>query len=186
MLPINARCYRLTDFIFAIALVSTISVSHAEWIKAQSIGASNHIWINTERDALYAGDSCSPLMTLKHMSGNKPRSLRQRQQIYIKRSGINKNADQKVELGVTQHLIRANKPNSHSAVVGDDHQVARARLSPLDPLNLNYQTQPDFDPLNRNQFNIAISDSSITLISQYSRITARISGRYNRRPECGS
>ena len=55
----------------------------------------------------------------------------------------------------------------------------------LDPLNLNYQTQPRFDPLNRNNFNISIDNNNIVLSSQHSQIKAKVRGRYDRRTECG-
>jgi hypothetical protein len=182
---INANRW-LACFAVAVVLSVPIRASHAEWIKAKSIGANNHIWINTESNALFAGDSCSPLMKLKYLSGNKPRSLRQRQQIYRKRPGNNRNADKQVEVSATQSFDQSNHRNTNSAAVSDDNQDARAAITPLDPLNLSYQTQPKFDPLNRNQFNISINDNSIALTSQHSRIKARIIGRYDHRPECGS
>ncbi|MEE9345931.1 MAG: hypothetical protein V3U88_10030 [Methylococcales bacterium] len=182
---INASRW-LAYFTLAVVLFVPMRASHAEWIKARSIGASNHIWINTESNALFAGDSCRPLMKLKYLSGNKPRSLRQRQQIYRKRPGNNRNADKQVEFAATQDFDQSNHRNTNSAAIGVANQDARAAITPLDPLNLSYQTQPEFDPLNRNQFNISINDNSIALTSQHSRIKARIIGRYDRRSECGS
>lgn len=170
----------------AVVLLMPISVSHAEWIQAKVIGASNDIWVNTESNALYAGDSCSPLMKLKHLRGTKPRSLRQRRQAYVKRFGNNRNAGKPVELDGAQGVGQTNIGNTNSALIGIDSQDARAAGAPPDPLNLSYQTQPEFDPLNRNQFNISINSNSIALTSQHARIKARISGRYDHRPECGS
>ncbi len=164
---INAKQCRLTYFIVTVVLYIPISVSHAEWIQAKAIGASNDIWINTESNTLYSGDNCRPLMKLKHLSGKKPRSLRQRLKTRVKGLGN-----------------QTNSGNSNSAQIGIDSQNVGAGAS-LDPLNLSYQTQPEFDPLNRNQFNISIKDNDIALTSRHSRIKARIYGRYDHRPECG-
>jgi hypothetical protein len=166
MCRIIVNQFRFAYFL-VVVLLSPFSASHAEWIRAKPNGAGNDIWINTESNALYSGVNCRPLMKLKHLSGKKPRNLRQRQKARVKGFGN-----------------QANSGNSNSAQIGIDSQRVGAGVS-LDPLNLSYQTQPEFDPLNRNQFNISIKDNDIALTSRHSRIKARIYGRYDHRPECG-
>lgn len=53
-----------------------------------------------------------------------------------------------------------------------------------DPLDMVYLSQPEYDPLNRNSFNIAIDNTSITLISPQGRIKGTIRGRYDHKPGC--
>lgn len=118
-------------------------------------------------------------MQLKHLSGRKPRSLEQRQQAFDSTDNHVKQFDNTD----TNNADQTNPPNTQITNNFERPDASAAVLSP-DPLNLNYQTQPIFDPLNRNLFNIRIDNTSITLINQHGTIKARIIGRYDRRAIC--
>ncbi|MEE9412843.1 MAG: hypothetical protein V3V22_07285 [Methylococcales bacterium] len=180
-LEINKSSFLYPRLVYFLLVVMVLPVSaHAEWIRATPNGVSNDIWINTESSALYSGDHCKSLMKLKHLSGRKPRNLQQRQQAYVNRWGKQSYADSR------KSAKQYNSATDSLHAVGIDRQDARAAGAPLDRLNLSYQTQPEFDPLNRNRFNISITDDSILLTNQQASIQARIIGRYDHRPECGS
>jgi hypothetical protein len=182
---INAKHYKYVFFLLA-AVLSPISASYAEWIQAKPIGASNDIWVNTESNALYSGDNCSPIMKLKHLSGSKPRTLRQRKHAYLKRLGNHSNVGKQNQVNGANHAETINNGNTVPSAVGINKQNARADGIPVDSLNLSYQSQPAYDPLNRNDFHVSIDNTSILLVSQHFKINARISGRYDHRPKCGS
>lgn len=55
---------------------------------------------------------------------------------------------------------------------------------PRDNLDMVYLSQPEYDPLNRNSFSIAINNSSVTLTSPQGRIKGAIRGRYDQKPGC--
>ncbi len=156
-------------FVFLVLLIQSNAI-RAEWIEARLNTGNNNIWINTNRDAIYVGQDCKPLMNLKHLRGRKPRSLEERQQAFNTAA----NAPEQIDTADTNTLT-SNKSDAPAASV--------AILNP-DPLDLNYQTQPKYDPLNRNTFNILIDNASITLISQYGRVKATIIGRYESRSSC--
>jgi hypothetical protein len=182
---INAKHYKYVFFLLA-AVLSPISASYAEWIQAEPIGASNDIWVNTESNALYSGDNCSPIMKLKHLRGLKPRTLRQRKQAYAKQFGRNSNASKQDQVKGASTAEQTKTGNAFPTAVGVNSQNARADGIPVDSLDLSYQSQPAYDPLNRNHFNVSIDNTSILLVSQHFKINARISGRYDHRPKCGS
>ncbi len=169
----------LCKLLFFLVMYIPSSVIRAEWIEARLNAANNNIWINTDRDAIYVGNDCKPLMQLKHLSGRKPRSLEQRQQAFNSTGNDVKQFDNTD----TNNADQINSPNTPITNNFEHPDALAAVLSP-DPLNLNYQTQPIFDPLNRNLFNIHIDNVSITLINQHSTIKARIIGRYDRRAIC--
>ncbi|MEE9426498.1 MAG: hypothetical protein V3V18_16180 [Methylococcales bacterium] len=182
---INAKHYKSIFFLLA-AVLWPISASYAEWIQAKPIGASNDIWVNTESNALYSGDNCSPIMKLKHLRGSKPRTLRQRKQAFAKRLGRHSNASKQDQVKSANNAEQTKNGNAFPAVVGVNNQNARAAGIPVDSLDLSYQSQPEYDPLNRNHFNVSIDNTKILLVSQHFKINARISGRYDHRPKCGS
>lgn len=163
----------------------SINMSHAEWVHAKIQGAKNDIWINTESDALYVGQDCKPLMSLRHLRGRKPRNLSQRKQdfLWIQKSNLlkaSKNNQGKLD---KTSLKKPNNPLPKLDVFTMAN-IPFDKISP-DSLNLSYRTQPTFDPLHRNNFNVSINDNMITLTSKDATIKARINGRYEYRARCG-
>jgi hypothetical protein len=165
---IDAKQFRLSLLFIAVTLLLPATASYAEWILAKPRGGKNNILVDTESNRLYVSDDCAPLMQLKHLSGTKPRSLQQRQQDHF-------NASENTSINADQNTSSSNT----------NSQPDRIAVSPRDPLNLTYLSQPKFDPLNRNTFNISINNTTIALTNQHFRIKASIVGRYDRQPECG-
>jgi hypothetical protein len=175
MHPINAKhTFRPTlSLLISTILYCSTTISLAEWVQADITGAKKNIWINTETNRLYVGNSCTPLMKLKHLRGTKPRPLKQRQQAYMKQLISHSNTvknDRK-------------KPAMTPELRVDRRPVKLSNIQP-DPLDLTYKTQPIFDPLNRNNFNIVIDDHEIVLLSQHATIRAKVLARYEHRFQC--
>ncbi len=162
------RLINSKQLFIAVTLLLPVTASYAEWIQAKPRGARNDILVDTDSSALYVSDDCAPLMQLKHLSGTKPRSLQQRQQEHS--NGLENTT---------------NNSDQNTSSINTNSQAARVAVPPRDPLNLTYLSQPKFDPLNRNTFNISINNTTIVLTNQHFRIKASIVGRYDRQPECG-
>lgn len=160
--------FGLSLLFIAVTLLLPVTASYAEWIQAKPRGAMNDILVDTESNRLYISDDCAPLMQLKHLSGTTPRSLHQRQQDQL--NGLENTA---------------NNSDQNSSSIRTNSQATTIAVLPPDPLNLTYLSQPKFDPLNRNTFNISINNTTIVLTNQHFRIKASIVGRYDRQPECG-
>lgn len=163
----------------------SINISHAEWVHAKIQGAKNDIWVNTESDALYVGHDCKPLMTLRHLRGSKPRNLLQRKQDFLwvqKNNRLKESKENQDKLDKTS-LQKSNK-SPPKLDVFTMVNIPFDKILP-DSLNLSYRTQPTFDPLNRNNFDVSINDNMITLTSKDATIKARVNGRYEYRARCG-
>jgi hypothetical protein len=184
MRPINVK-YKLICCVVVLVTLTPFRITHAEWISAQAKGAQHAILINTVTDAIYIGDDCAALMTLKHLAGKKPRTLRQRQIDYLKQKKRD-DIDAKNNQDGSSNSVAA-RPFTNEIKFADlDTPEAIAATRTPDPLNLRYQTQPSFDPLNRNRFTISINNKTIYLTNHQMQIKAIVRNRAEHRSQCNS